>query len=80
MLADRVGRVRIRSNLSGEVEIRVKVGDTIYSGQMIAVVESDNELESLSVRKPSVIEEIFVQTGTEVDAGTLLMSVRELEE
>ncbi len=80
MLADRVGRVRIRSNLSGEVEIRVKVGDTIYSGQMIAVVESDNELESLSVRKPSVIEEIFVQTGTEVEAGTLLMSVRELEE
>jgi len=66
--------------MAGEVEIRVTVGDTIYSGQMIAVVEGDNELESLSVRKPSVIEEIFVQTGVEVEAGTLLMSVLELEE
>ncbi len=79
MLPDREGRVRIRSNLSGEVEVRVEVGQTIYSGQILAVVEGDKEIESLSVRKPSVVEEIVVETGTEVDAGTLLLTVQEIE-
>ena len=79
MLPDREGRVRIRSNLSGEVEVRVEVGQTIYSGQILAVVEGDREIESLSVRKPSVVEEIVVETGTEVDAGTLLLTVQEIE-
>ncbi len=80
MLADKVGRVRIRANMPGEVEIRVNVGQVVYSGQMIAVVEGDQEIESLSVRKPSVVEEILVQTGDEVEGGTVLMSVREVEE
>ena len=79
MLPDREGRVRIRSNLSGEVEVRVEVGQTIYSGQILAVVEGDKEIESLSVPKPSVAEEIVVETGTEVDAGTLLLTVQEIE-
>lgn len=80
MLADKAGRVRIRANISGEVEIRVKVGQTIYSGQMIAVVEGDNEIESLSVRKPSIVQEICVETGIEIESGTLLLTVMEIEE
>ena len=75
-----MGRVRIRANIAGEVEIRADVGQLIYSGQLLAVVEGDDEIESLSVRKPSRVEEIKVETGTEVDAGTLLMVVAEVSE
>lgn len=80
MLPDSMGRVRIRANIAGEVEIRADVGQLIYSGQLLAVVEGDDEIESLSVRKPSRVEEIKVETGTEVDAGTLLMVVAEVSE
>lgn len=80
MLPDSMGRVRIRANIAGEVEIRAEVGQSIYSGQLLAVVEGDEEIESLSVRKPSRVEEIKVQTGTEVDAGTVLMIVSEISE
>jgi biotin carboxyl carrier protein len=80
MLADREGLVRIRANLSGEVEIRVTVGQQVYTGQCLAVVEGDLELESLSVRNPSVVEEILVECGSEVSAGTCLLRVRELSD
>ena len=52
----------------------------IYSGQLLAVVEGDEEIESLSVRKPSRVEAIKVETGTEVESGTLLMIVAEIPE
>lgn len=80
MLPDRDGRVRVRSNLAGEVEIRAAVGQVIAVGQALAVVEGDNELESLSVRKLSEVLEIRVQDGAEVPAGTTLMVVRELDD
>ncbi len=80
MLPDAMGRVRIRANLSGEVEIRAAVGQVVYSGQLLAVVEGDQEIESLSVRKPSRVEEIKVTTGTEVEAGALLMIVVEVDD
>jgi biotin carboxyl carrier protein len=78
MLPDRDGVVRIRANVTGEVEVRVTVGQSVYSGQCIAVVEGDHEIESLSVRNPSVIEEILVDSGGEVTAGTTLVLVREI--
>ena len=76
-----MGNVRIRANIAGEVEIRAEVGQLIYSGQLLlAVVEGDEEIESLSVRKPSRVEAIKVETGTEVESGTLLMIVAEIPE
>lgn len=80
MLPDSMGNVRIRANIAGEVEIRAEVGQLIYSGQLLAVVEGDEEIESLSVRKPSRVESIKVETGTEVESGTLLMIVAEIPE
>ena len=64
MLPDSMGRVRIRANIAGEVEIRAEVGQLIYSGKILAVVEGDEGIESLSVRNPSRVEEIKVETGT----------------
>ena len=80
MLAGSDSRIRVRANVDGEVEIRASVGDVVVSGNIIAVVEGDQEIESLSVRNTSEIVEILIEDGTEVDAGTALMIVRELAE
>lgn len=78
MLPDREGMVRVRANLDGEVEIRARVGQTIVPRQIMVVVEGDEQIESLSVRKTSVVEAILVDDGVEVSSGTALMVVREL--
>ena len=80
MLTGSDGRIRVRANVDGEGEIRAAVGDVVVSGNIIAVVEGDREIESLSVRKTSEVMEILVDDGVEVDAGTALMVVRELAE
>ncbi len=80
MLPDGDGRVRVRANISGEVEIKANLSQLFYSGQCLAVVEGDQEIESLSVRKPSEVIEICVEDGSEVEAGTTLLVVRELKE
>ncbi len=55
MLAGSDGRVRVRANVDGEVEIRSTVGQVVVPGQILAVVEGDTEIESLSVRKTSEV-------------------------
>ena len=80
MLPSRDGQVRVRANVAGEVEIRAAVGQIIPFGQILAVVEGDQEIESLSVRKLSEVLEVLVEDGVEVPAGTTLMVVRELED
>ncbi|MFT5680998.1 MAG: biotin carboxyl carrier protein [Myxococcota bacterium] len=80
MLPDRQGLVRVRANIDGEVEVRARIGETIVPRQLMAVVEGDEQIESLSVRKTSIVESILVKNGTEVTAGTALMVVREVGE
>lgn len=78
MIPGKDGLVRVRANLDGEAEIRVEVGQTVIPRQLIAVVEGDTQIESLSVRNTSVVMEILVESGTEVPSGTALMLVREI--
>ena len=80
MLPDRDGRVRVRANVAGEVEIRASVGQTIVFGQILAIVEGDQEIESLSVKKTSEVLEILIEDGAEVPAGTTLMVLREVDD
>ena len=75
MLASSDGRVRVRANIDGEVEIRSSVGEIVVSGNIIAVVEGDREIESLSVRKTSEVVEIVAEDGSEVTEGTTLLAV-----
>ena len=70
--------VRVRTNIDGEVEIRARIGQIIVPRQILAVIEGDDQIESLSVRKTSMVEEILVKDDTEVTAGTALMVVREI--
>ena len=80
MLPDREGLVRVRANIDGEVEIRARIGQTVIPRQIMVVVEGEEQIESLSVRKTSVVESLLVADGTEVTAGTAVMVVRELPE
>jgi biotin carboxyl carrier protein len=80
MLPNSEGLVRVRSNIAGEVEIRAAVGQVVWMGQSMAVVEGDHEIESLSVRKTSEVMELLVEDGTEVESGTTIMVVREISE
>jgi biotin carboxyl carrier protein len=80
MLPDREGQVRVRANVAGEVEIRASEGQVIVFGQILAIVEGDQEIESLSVRKTSKVLEILIEDGSEVPAGTTLMVVQEIDD
>ena len=80
VLANKDGHVKIRANIAGEVELRAQIGETIRPRQILAVVEGDCEIESLSVRRTSVIVEHLVSCGSEVEAQTPLMVVQELQE
>ena len=80
MLSSRDGHVKIRANIAGEVELRAQIGQTIVPRQILAVVEGDSEIESLSVRRASVVVSHEVECGSEVPAQTVLMIVQELEE
>ena len=80
MLPDKDGYIRIRANVAGEVDIRAKIGQLAYAGQILAVVEGDLEIESLSIRRPSKVVEVLVDDCSEVPSGTVLMVVRELTE
>ena len=80
MLPDREGQVRVRANVAGEVEIRASVGERIVFGQILAIVEGDQEIESLSVRKTSEVLEILIEDGAERPAGTTLMVLREIDD
>ena len=78
MIADRDGVTRVRANIDGEVEIRVRVGDKVIPRQALVVVEGTSQLESLSVSKPSEVTEILVPDGSAVRSGTAVLLVREI--
>jgi biotin carboxyl carrier protein len=69
------GHLRVVANVEGEVEIRVRPGQMVYGGQILAIVEGDKQLESHASRSDAEIVEILVATGAEVPRGTLLMTI-----
>lgn len=78
MIPDKNGRLKIRANIAGYVEIRAKVDQIIAPRQILAVIEGEEQLESLSVFRTAVVEKILVEDGAEVPASTIVMIVREV--
>jgi hypothetical protein len=66
--------------VAGELELRAEVGQLIVPGQILAIVEGDQEIESLSVRKTSKVVEVLAVDGSEIGAGVTLMVVEEVED
>jgi hypothetical protein len=78
MIPDKDGRLKIRANIAGDVEIRAQIGQIIAPRQILAVIEGEEQLESLSVFRTSIVEKILVADGAEVPASTTVMIVREI--
>jgi pyruvate/2-oxoglutarate dehydrogenase complex dihydrolipoamide acyltransferase (E2) component len=77
LIPDRQGQVRVRASFAGSVEYRVRVGESVWAGRALLVVEGDRAVETLSARNAGVIRELCVPEGTEVEKGALLLVMDE---
>jgi pyruvate dehydrogenase E2 component (dihydrolipoamide acetyltransferase) len=58
------------------VEWKVKPGDRIRRGDIIAEVETDKGIIEVEVFEDGIVEQILVQPDTQVPVGTLLATIR----
>jgi len=78
VIPDRQGFVRVRASFPGSVDLRVRVGEAVYPGRALVIVEGAREVETLSARNPGYVREILVEDGVDVAEGTLLLIVEEI--
>jgi len=57
------------------LEVRVKVGDKVSAGQIVAIMEAMKMENNLIAQKDGVVREIKVQKGTEVSTGDVIMVI-----
>lgn len=57
------------------LEVRVKLGDRVSSGQIVAVMEAMKMENNLNAQKDGIVSEIRVQKGTEVSTGDVIMVI-----
>ena len=60
------------------VEWRVKPGDTVHRGDIVAVVDTDKSTIEVEVFEDGVVDALLVEPGVEVDVGTPLAHLRAL--
>ena len=77
MIPDRNRQVRVRAAFAGDVELKVRQGQRVRSGQTLAVVEGDTQLEELSARNPGMVLELLVADGATVPEGGLILVLQE---
>ncbi|HYL30769.1 MAG TPA: biotin/lipoyl-containing protein, partial [Gemmatimonadales bacterium] len=58
------------------VEWRVKPGDAVTRGQIVAVVETDKGTIEVEIFEDGVVDSLLVEPGTKVPVGTPLAIVR----
>ena len=58
------------------LEVRVKVGERVSAGQIVAVMEAMKMENNLNAQKDGVVSEIRVQKGTEVSTGDVIMLIQ----
>ena len=57
------------------VEWKVSVGDQVHKGQVIAAVETSKAVLDVEVFEDGVVEELYVEEGTEVEVGAALARI-----
>jgi biotin carboxyl carrier protein len=57
------------------LEVRVKVGDRVSAGQIVAVMEAMKMENNLNAQKDGIVRDIRVQKGTEVSTGDVIMLI-----
>jgi biotin carboxyl carrier protein len=58
------------------LEVRVKVGERVSAGQIVAVMEAMKMENNLNAQKDGIVSEIRVQKGTEVSTGDVIMLIQ----
>lgn len=61
------------------VEWKVKPGDRVKKGQVIAAVETTKAVLDIEVFEEGVVESFYVEEGTEVDVGTPLACISNVQ-
>ncbi|MCU0592798.1 MAG: biotin/lipoyl-binding protein [Desulfobacterales bacterium] len=57
------------------LEVRVRVGDRVSAGQIVAVMEAMKMENNLNAQKDGIVRDIRVQKGTEVSTGDVIMLI-----
>jgi biotin carboxyl carrier protein len=57
------------------LEVKVRVGDNVANGQVVAVMEAMKMANNLTAHKDGVVQEIRVQKGSEVSTGDVIMVI-----
>ena len=57
------------------LEVRVKVGERVSAGQIVAIMEAMKMENNLNAQKDGVVMDIRVQKGTEVSTGDVIMVI-----
>jgi len=57
-------------------EWRVKPGDSVKKGDIVAVVETQKATMEVEIFQAGVIDRILVEPGTRVNVGTVLATLR----
>jgi biotin carboxyl carrier protein len=57
------------------LDVRVKVGDKVSAGQIVAIMEAMKMENNLIAQRDGVVQDIRVQKGTEVSTGEVIMVI-----
>jgi len=61
------------------VEWKIRPGDTVRRGDIVATVETQKGLVEVEIWEPGVVEALLVQPGVKVPVGTVLATLRSRE-
>ena len=62
------------------IEWRVKPGDVVRRGDVVALVETQKGLVDIEIWQGGVVERLLIEPGSEVPVGTVLATLREPEQ
>jgi len=72
------GSATVAAPMHGIVaEIRVKAGDRITSGQVVAVVEAMKMMNEVIAQRSGMVQAVHVEAGQTIEAGSPLLSLAE---
>jgi acetyl-CoA/propionyl-CoA carboxylase biotin carboxyl carrier protein len=70
------GHLAVTSPMHGIVaELRVKPGDAVVPGQVVAVIEAMKMMNEVTARAPGVVLSVAAQVGQTVERGTTLVTL-----
>ena len=77
VLADPEDKSQVGSSIPGMVsKVSVKPGDVVEENKVLAVIEAMKMETSVVARMAGIVDQVFIQDGSNVKAGELLMTIK----